>query len=138
MLRGVTPSAPLKEGQPKKCPPMTAYYIINTWLFAKKMTKIIQYLLNGKHFSESQFFRHIVQFGLGILFGPTISVDQKFLEPIFFRTHNFFGPNYCLRLGDFHWRRGVKPFRAEHFQLKSCIRKFYKSVNFQKNSQFFS
>ena len=58
------------------------------------------------------------------LFGPTISldpklfVDQKFLwDHNFFRTENLFGPNICLGLRDFPWRREIKLFQAEHFRI---------------------
>ena len=59
-------------------------------------------------------------------FGPTIFLDQNFFvdqtnfaDPKFLLAHNFFGPNICFRIGDFYWRRGINPFQAEHFRLKS-------------------
>ena len=40
---------------------------------------------------------------------------QNFVGPLY-----FYRPNICLGLGDFHWRRGIKPFQAEQYRLKSC------------------
>ena len=85
-------------------------------------------------------------------FGPTISLDQKVFSPNIFcvqqinwrnepkvsipRVHSghlsttfadsniFFLPNICLGQGDFHWRRGIRPFQAENFRLKSCFFNF--------------
>ena len=51
---------------------------------------------------------------------PKIFVNQNF-----FWTLNFFRPNICLGIGDFHWRWGIKPFQAEHFRLKSCSSNHY-------------
>ena len=45
---------------------------------------------------------------------------QKFFGPIF-----FYRPNIGMGLGDIHWRRGIKPFQAEHFRLKSFFFLFF-------------
>ena len=78
------------------------------------------------HFFQTQNF-----------FGPKILADQRFFQTHNFISHKifcrrnfflpkFFGPiifwgySICLGLGDFHWRRGIKPFQAEHFRLEPC------------------
>ena len=81
---------------------------------------------------------------------------QKFLDPIFVMepnflwTHNFFrtkivfGPNICLGLRDFHWRRGMKPFQAEHFRLslvliydQPCFMVWYSKMQRKKKTIYF-
>ena len=75
------------------------------------------------------FFMHNIfqkKFQTQNLFGPKSFWTHNFFGPKVFRPKIisdpwfFFGPNFCLGLGDFHWRRGIKPFQAEHFWLKSC------------------
>ena len=86
-------------------------------------------LFSDPKFSHKQnYFWVQSHFGNTNFFGPTIFlnqnffVDQKFFpDPKFLLAHNFFGPNICFRIGDFYWRRGINPFQAEHFRLKSCF-----------------
>ena len=52
-------------------------------------------------------------------FGRQTFKTQIFCYP-FFGPIIVFAPNIFLGPGDFHWRRGIKPFQAEHSRLKSC------------------
>ena len=48
-------------------------------------------------------------------------VENLFKHKILYGSKDFFEHNISLRLRDFHWRWGIKPFKAEHFLLKSCV-----------------
>ena len=77
---------------------------------------------NPKFLFQTQFFSKIFS-------------DTKSIGPNIFWTHNFFGPKVFrpkivldpwffsdqIFVWDFHWRRGIEPFQAEHFRLKSCF-----------------
>ena len=83
----------------------------------------------SKFFFQTQFFSKIFSDTKSI--GPKIFWTHNFFGPKVFRPKIisdpwfFFGPNFCLGLGDFHWRRGIKPFQAEHFRHKSCLKNNY-------------
>ena len=69
--------------------------------------------LDTKFFSTPKFFR------TQKFFNPKLFQTQFFPDTKFFQT--FLRLNIFWNFWDFHWRRGVKPFQAEHFRLKSCF-----------------
>ena len=51
----------------------------------------------------------------------TTVLDPKLLwTQNFFLIQNFYRTQYFFELGDFHERRGIKPFQTEHIGLKFC------------------
>ena len=84
-----------------------------------------QNFYRSKFFSHPKFFKTQKFFQSQNFFGPKSFSTQNCFRPKFFPDTKLFSALFSDSIfswdfWDFRWKRGIKPFQAEHYRLKSC------------------